>query len=427
MKRIGIVNMGCKVNRFDWQQAAAQLDADFVQVVGVHDEADLYIVNSCTVTQRSGSGSLKALRQIARQFPSKPIIFTGCHASINPDSGKNIDAKIHVLSNAEKNQLPDLLARLLDDDKLALSDPQPVVSAADLSRPVLRVQDGCDQRCTYCIIPDARGPSRSFSLPWILQQVHDAVENAVPELVLTGIHLGDYGHAQGEDKTDLAGLVRRILDDSDLPRLRLSSIEPPEWSPALLDMLAHEPRLCRYAHVPIQSGSDRILQAMHRPYTRRDVQDLIVKMSQDNARVAIGADIIVGFPGETEQDFQDSLNLLSDLPLAYLHVFPFSARLGTPAASMADKVPDRMITQRAAQLRDLSKIKRQKFYQAQLNTEFDLVIERPAETVGWMRGTSDHYLDVQVQTAAQSGELIRVRLSDLEPEARAVHIQKPAD
>lgn len=417
-KKVAVINLGCKVNRFDWQQIAAQLDEQEIQFVPAQQEADLYVVNSCTVTHRSGAGSLKALRKIARENAGKPIIFTGCHASVAPESVKGIAPHIWVRGNDEKADLPRLIGQILQQPDAVFSAPQPVVHGANLQRPVLRVQDGCDQHCRYCIIPQARGPSRSFAVEWVLEQVRAATARSVPELVLTGIHLGDYG--KGLDASmDLAGLVQRILDDTELPRLRLSSIEPPELRPALVDLVCHDPRICRYVHIPIQSGSDKILAAMNRPYDSASVRDLITDLHTKNPRVAVGADVIVGFPGEDEADFGASFALCESLNIAYLHVFPFSPRPGTPAATMRPFVPQRIATKRAAALRDLSERKRRAFYQAQLGTEFDVVIERRSWRPGYKRGTSDHYLDVHVQTNVSPGTLLRVRLLQIEPEALA--------
>ncbi|MFH1810998.1 MAG: tRNA (N(6)-L-threonylcarbamoyladenosine(37)-C(2))-methylthiotransferase MtaB [Pseudomonadota bacterium] len=415
MKRIAVVNLGCKVNRYDALALQARLDPAHFCLVDESQHADLYVVNSCTVTHAAGARSLKAVRQIARRHPDRPIVFTGCHATLAPDEAQATGAVARVVDNEGKAGLPALIAELLQESMAEVRPPFPV---PDLARPVVKVQDGCDQRCAYCIVPRVRGRSRSVSVEQVLRQVEQLVGLGYPEVVLTGIHLGDYGKGLDGD-LDLAGLVRRLLDATEVRRIRLSSVDPLELTPALVELVTTHPRLCAHLHLPLQSGSDTVLRAMRRPYDRARVRELLHAILAASPALAVGLDVIVGFPGEGEVEFEETRALLDELDLAYLHVFPFSRRPGTAAAGLKHRVPESITKDRAALLRELSDDKSRAFYARQQGRSHTMVVECAAAEPGWMRGTSDNYLDLVVATQAPVGSLLEVELIDAARPARA--------
>ncbi len=418
MKRVAVANLGCKVNRCDLLSVGAGLDPALVALVRHDEDADLYVVNSCTVTHASGAQSLKLARQIARRHPGRPIVFTGCHATISPEQAEELEAVVRVVDNPGKVDLPVLIAELLEMPRAALETPRPLAPLDGFTRPVLKVQDGCDQRCSYCIIPDARGPSRSQAVDWVVAQVQALADQACPEVVLTGIHLGDYGKGLAEP-VDLTGLVEALLERTQGTRIRLSSIEPMEITARLRELVAQHPRICRHLHIPVQSGSSRILAAMRRPYDRGQVQQALAAVLAASPDIAVGVDLIVGFPGESEAEHQATVELIEALEIAYLHVFPFSARPGTPAVELPGRLPEREVKLRGARLRELSDVKRQAFHRRQLGRTVDMVVERRHSEPGWVRGTSDHYLDLIVAAEAAPGGLLRVVPRELGTPLRA--------
>jgi threonylcarbamoyladenosine tRNA methylthiotransferase MtaB len=323
---VRILTLGCKVNQCDSEELARALAARGYEVVGRGRAADLYVVNTCTVTGVADAKARKLIRKLAREHPESRIVVTGCLAQRAPEGAPGLPQVAAVVPNTEKPRLPEVIAALL---------PAPLTAGAGLppsrSRAFVKLQDGCDHRCAYCAVPDARGPMWSKPLAQARAEVARLAAAGVPEVVLCGIRLGAYGRGPDGDLVSLLHDMR----DVPIPRLRLSSLEPMDCDEALLAEIADHPTLCHHLHLPLQSADDAVLRAMRRSYTGRDFARLVGRVRKGWPDAAVSADVMVGFPGETEAQFRCTLDFLGAQRFSRVHVFPFSPRPGTPAAEMA--------------------------------------------------------------------------------------------
>jgi threonylcarbamoyladenosine tRNA methylthiotransferase MtaB len=416
-KTFRIITLGCKVNQHESAcLREALLRAGWVEVPKGR-RAETIAINTCIVTQTASYQSRQAIRRAIKENPGSVIAAVGCYGQVFPDELLEIKGVDLVAGNGAKHRLPDLL---LDLEK----QHSPLFVSKDFSdrpfsaflpfsgrtRAMLKVQDGCDSFCTYCIVPYARGPVRSLEPQKVMESLEALAQKGYREVVLTGIHLGRYGidlhPAMG--LKDLLPLIARKR----LPlRIRLSSIEPNEIGPEIIEMVASEPWLCRHFHIPLQSGDDRILKGMNRHYTGREFRSLIEKIHGAIPRAAIGADILAGFPGEDETAYLAGYHLVRDLPLSYVHVFPFSPRKGTPAWSYPERVPEAVIKERTAKLRALGEEKRRAFYESCVGEEFEVLTEGWHEKGRSIKGLSDTYLPVVFESSNPSqNEIVPVRI-----------------
>lgn len=390
-----------------------------------HDEPDLIFVNTCCVTGRAEAKSRRFVGRLAKKFPSARIIAAGCLAELKSGDLVTLSSNIRCLSASEKDKLKSGES-LLD---ASLADPHEKTAHAchnfgllrtpmsqDRSRAFLKIQDGCSQHCSYCIVPTTRGPSRSKYPAQALEDIIELQRAGFPETVLTGIHLGAYGKDL-DPKSSLDEFVAgamRIIRGS---RLRLSSIEPQEISASLIKIVAADSRICNHFHVPVQSMDDGILNAMRRPYSSTMVMELISTIFHKIPDACVGADIMVGFPGEDDESFKRTYNALADSGISYLHVFPFSPRPGVPAARMKG-VPDRkLVSQRVMELRNLSKILRNRFYDRFVGRELQACLETGyQETPGIIHARTDNYILAQIpKPEIQSyGGLFTIRVECVE-------------
>lgn len=427
--RFTTVTLGCKVNQYESEALACRLVAE-----GWHrtdaPPADLCLINTCTVTGRAAMQSRQAIRRARRQG-SRWIVATGCYAQVAPEALTAMDEVDLVVGHSEKYRIPALVAGLEREPGgpagavvTTRSPAWPFDAICDAvvggrTRPLLKIQDGCDAFCTYCIVPYARGRSRSMPAEDVLGRIAALGAAGYHEVVLTGIHLGRYGRDLFPPIA-LADMVRRIDAAGDIPRFRVSSVEPQEFDPALIAALTGSPRCCRHFHIPLQSGDDEILRRMGRPYTGADVADLVLTLTRAVAGAAVGLDVLVGFPGETEAAFERTCRLVARLPLAYLHVFPFSPRAGTPAARMPDPVPDGVITRRCARLRRLGQRKRLDFHRSFVGQEATAPVEgrRDPRTAG-LKIVTDNYLPVTFDGPdALLEKLVTVRIEAVDASGR---------
>ncbi len=412
-KRAAITTLGCKLNQYDSERIREQLMRRGYLIVPYDEAADLYVVNSCTVTSKSDRDARRLARQAKRRNPASLVVVTGCYAEVSPDELEAIDEIDVVLSNTEKDTLAAHVPPGSDD--VAADEEHPadslIDSFADHTRAFVKVQEGCDAHCAYCIVPQARGPSRSMRPVEVVRQVEKLVAAGHPEIVLIGVHLGKYGHDLPEEQVDLEDLARWLCEVPSLGRLRFSSIEPCEVTPGIIDLVARHPRVCRHLHIPLQSGSDAILQSMGRPYTTREYADLVNRVREASPLACLGADVMVGFPGETDREFAETLAFVESLPLSYLHVFAYSPRPGTRAATMPDQVAPETKRYRSRVLMSLSVEKRADFTRRNVGEELEVVLEQPlAGDVGYTMGVSDNYLRVRFAAGpATRGQIIRVR------------------
>ena len=400
-----MATLGCKVNQCESAGLTEAIAAGGMTPVPFSGRADVYIVNTCTVTGRSDCQSRQLIRRAIRQNPAAAVLVTGCYAQRAPEEIARIPGVRIVAGNAEKETIPRLLATLgTAEPQLLVGDiaGQRTISRLgatrfpEHTRAFLKVQDGCNGTCSYCIVPRARGPSRSLPREAVRERIALIAKEGYREVVLTGIHLGAYGQDL-KPATTLADLIGEIAA-SPLERLRLSSIEPREITTALIGLLAGGRVLCRHLHIPLQSGDDAILAAMNRNYDTAFFRSLVERIVGAVPGLAVGIDVLAGFPGETEAAFANTLRLIEGLPIAYLHVFPFSRRPGTPAAGMAGQVPEAVKKERAALLRALGTRKKETFAAGFIGQSLDVLIEsRRDKATGLSLGLTDNYLSLAVR------------------------------
>ncbi len=381
-------------------------------LVPFDQDADIYIINTCTVTKKSDYQSRQLIRRAKRNNPMARIIVTGCYAQVNPSEIKKIPEVDLVLGNVEKEDVLDYVKNIVGavrepslQESVFVGDvslqtrfrPSWVKRFSDRTRTFLKIQDGCSACCSYCIVPIARGPSRSAEPQEIIKQVEDLTAEGYQEVVLSGVHLGTYG----KDLTpsiNLTRLLENILDKTRIRRVRLSSIEPMDIPEGLIDLIASTDRICRHLHIPLQSGSPRILQAMNRDYTPDDYKDLILRIEGKIKGIGIGTDIIAGLPGEGEEDFLATMRLIAELPFSYLHVFPYSIRPGTSAGCMDRQIPERIKKERCKRLRDLGSKKNLAFKRQHIGLTLEVLIEKEEDKeTGLLRGLSENYLRVLLE------------------------------
>jgi threonylcarbamoyladenosine tRNA methylthiotransferase MtaB len=404
MKTIAIVTLGCKVNQYESEALMADLERKGYRLVSLESGADITIINTCTVTHRADFDSRQRVRKALQNNRDTFIIVTGCYSQVAPEAFEQMEGVGLVLGNREKHRIPDLLPLIEKDGlpRVRVSDIReektfletPVDTFHRHTRAFLKIQDGCDGRCSYCIVPHARGVSRSLPPEKVIAHLRVLKEKGFKEVVLTGIHIGSYG-LDLRPSFSLERLIGQIETEDTCPRIRLTSIEPLDFSSGLISILSESKKVCPHLHIPMQSGDDEILRGMNRGYGRFFLQDLIEELHESIPAVSIGADLIVGFPGETEERFDNSYKLVESLPVSYLHVFPFSKRKGTAAARLAQQVNEREIKQRAARMRELGKKKRQSFYRQSFRRELNVLVEdRREKGSGRWRGFSRNYIPV---------------------------------
>jgi threonylcarbamoyladenosine tRNA methylthiotransferase MtaB len=402
-----ITTLGCKVNQYESEAIAQRLKDLGCVPAGAGDPADLCIINTCTVTQKASMQSRQAVRQFIRSNPQAQIVVTGCYAQTEPDELKKIDGVHHIIGHGDKHNIPDIV---LSQEK-GIPFPSlirrnifherhfkqiPVTVFGNRTRPFLKIQDGCNAFCTYCIVPYARGRSRSMPLESVLKNIHCLKQAGFHEVVLTGVHLGAYG-LDLSPQTSLTALLDHIRKSNAMDRVRLSSIEPHELTQDIIKLVAETDIFCDHFHISLQSGDDRILKKMHRPYTSSFFIDLIVKIKDQVPDAAIGVDILIGFPGETENAFENTYSLIEKLPVTYLHVFPFSSRPGTPAGKYPQKIPQKTIKARCKKMRRFGSEKKGIFYETFIGKIVQVLIESKRDkATGLLKGITSNYIPVQV-------------------------------
>ena len=397
MKRVAISTLGCKTNQFESAAMTEQLQSAGYQIVAFNEPSDFYIINSCTVTARTDAETRRLIRRARRLNPVSRIIATGCYAQVAPGELEKMPEIDCVLGNQEKLSISSLMAStgrsVADISHITHVEPLKLTSFAEHTRAFLQIQNGCNSFCSYCIVPYARGRSRSVATDDILQGMRDLAANGFKEVVLTGIHLGAYG-LDLANQTSLTGLIEEIDTATIVPRLRIGSVEPNEVSEELLGLMTASGSICHHLHLPLQSGSDAVLMRMGRAYTAAFFRNLVSRIVVATPDAFIGADVIAGFPGETEAEFAETVRLLEELPFSDLHVFPYSSRSGTRAADMPGHLPDRVVTERAAQLRDIAAEKKAAFLGRFTGTNLRVLVQGFNENSGICRGLSRNYINV---------------------------------
>ncbi|MBN2060743.1 MAG: tRNA (N(6)-L-threonylcarbamoyladenosine(37)-C(2))-methylthiotransferase MtaB [Deltaproteobacteria bacterium] len=424
-KKFRIITLGCKVNQYESAFFRERLVEDGWQEAGEDDEAEVIIINTCIVTQKAAYQSRQAIRRAIRENPGGIVAAVGCYAQLSPHELSQIDGIGIIAGNRDKSRLPDIIKthdRLSgtlifrkEFEKETSFDFLPIKTFSDRTRAYLKIQDGCQSFCSYCIVPFTRGPCRSLEPDIVIRQCKSLCDNGYREIVLTGVHLGKYG-SDLEGDINLKGLLKRVGKESPGSRIRLSSLEPKEIDLELIEMVGSEDWLCRHFHIPLQSGDDVVLQKMNRHYSSKDFAALIKNIKSIIPDAAIGVDIIAGFPGEDDRAFGNTFSLIRDLPVSYLHVFPFSTRKGTRAADLPGQVDQKAIKKRAGDLRGLGKEKRQDFYLSCLGKLFSVLTEGwYSEANSLVKGHSDNYVPVIFPSSVlMKNSMVNVKLKKLD-------------
>ena len=405
MNRKAIVfTLGCRLNTADSALLVSRLTEAGYEVSESAENAALIIVNSCTVTAEAARKSRQMVRKFRAAHPEAVIVVTGCSAELDRDAFLADNAADVVLTNPEKRSLPELVSEFLTKHAAGLggaekSMNQPVTPFRERafgsfpfrSRAFLKIQEGCGNFCSYCIVPYARGPERSRAFDEVLADCRKAVEAGFPELVLTGVNTCAYS----DSGRDLGALVHEIARIDGEFRIRLSSTEPAPGNRSLLDVMASEPKVCRFLHLALQNGSDRILKAMNRHYTTREYADFVHAARERIPGIHLGSDLIVGFPGETEEDFAESCRFVESMEFANLHIFTYSPRADTPAALLPGRIPPEVAKERHKRLDVIAKESKRKFIAGQYGKRVPVIFER-IDSDGMARGWSDNYIELRV-------------------------------
>lgn len=404
MKKVAITTLGCKTNQFESAAMIEQLEGAGYKVVPFAEFSDIYIINSCTVTARTDAETRRIIRRARRMNPQARIVATGCYAQVAPGDLEQMPELDSVLGNREKNDIAVLLEsanhKVSDISILKEAEPLKLTSFAEHTRAFLQAQTGCNSFCAYCIVPYARGRSRSVKADEVLEGVRELAGNGYQEIVLTGIHLGAYG-LDLSPVTSLTALVSQIDQERIVPRLRVGSVEPNEVTDELLDLMAASEIICPHLHLPLQSGCDSVLDRMGRHYSSGFFRKLIAKVTSSLPDAFIGADVIAGFPGESEAEFNDTMQLLEELPFSDLHVFPYSSRPGTRAAGMPGQLQAGIIKERAAILRDVAERKKAAFLERFVGRELQVLVQGYNPKPLQCKGLSRNYIEVHFPGSAE--------------------------
>jgi threonylcarbamoyladenosine tRNA methylthiotransferase MtaB len=427
MAKVALETVGCRLNQYETEQLADKLVRMGLHRVRYDQEADLYILNSCTVTGKADADCRALLNRIHRRNRNAIMVLTGCYAASEKQKVIAATGVDLVIGNDDKERLPQIIKELYPNlfdltsetaGSYEPATPLPIMAhEADhdgdddyprRNRALIKIGDGCDQACTYCIVPRVRGRLTSLPVQQIIEDVNRLVGDGYHEVVLTAVHIGGYQY----EGVELAGLIHQILDRTPISRLRLSSLEPNELDDPLLDLVAHHWRVCRHLHLPLQSGSDRILRLMKRPYSHNDYLGVLNRVKQANPDITIGCDLIVGFPGENDDDFAASLEILQSGAIDYQHTFSYSDRPGTPASKFPGKVPPQIVKERNRVVRETGRISRRRQMATQVGKVLGTISENKIEKEDYFWGITDNYLKVKIPAVAGGKkEIIPVKIS----------------
>jgi threonylcarbamoyladenosine tRNA methylthiotransferase MtaB len=397
-ERFSLHTSGCRLNQYEIEAIGAKLESLGFQEVSFDEPVDVAVINTCTVTGRADADARNAIRRARRTSPDGRVVVTGCYAQAQPEEIEALGAVDLIVDNTDKERVVEKMVEAFGytlpggfNFERVNTESFELGAFRRHTRAMVKVQDGCQEKCTYCIIPRARGHERSRSHESILREVKLLQSNGYKEIILTGVHVGKYRY----DDWRLVDLLRAILAETSVEQIRLTSMEPREFRPALVDLLLNESRCCAHLHIPLQSGHDAILRAMRRSYDTAYVQKLFGTLVEGRPDMAIGTDVITGFPGESEAQFAGTVSFLQSQPLAYLHVFSYSDRPGTVASSLPGKITPEVIKARTSALRELSRSKRMAFLSRFIHRTVPVLVEqRRDRQTGLLVGMSENYMRV---------------------------------
>jgi len=422
-KKVAFHTLGCKLNFAETSTISRSFPDDQFEKVNPGSPADIYIINTCSVTDTADRKCRQAIKKFVNQSPDAVIAVVGCYSQLNPEEVSSIpgvdlvlgtNEKFNVseyLKNRDKRNTPDVHA----SDHEITERFFPSWSAGDRTRSFLKVQDGCDYRCSYCTIPAARGRSRNPDIRSLAAEAEKIAEKGIKEIVLTGVNIGDYGKTTGES---FVSLVKELINVDGIERYRISSIEPDLLTDELISLTAESRKIMPHFHIPLQSGSDKVLGLMRRRYKRAQFEKTVRKIRTKIPLAGIGADVIVGFPGESDHDFEETYSFINEMPLSYLHVFNFSERPGTPATDMTGKVTFSTRERRSKRLILLSDDKHQEFCRLNIGNFSDVLFEH-TRSEGMITGFTDNYLRTEYSwNSGLAGKIIKVRLTGISVSGR---------
>ncbi|QPJ66370.1 MAG: tRNA (N(6)-L-threonylcarbamoyladenosine(37)-C(2))-methylthiotransferase MtaB [Candidatus Nitrohelix vancouverensis] len=429
--RVAFTTLGCRTNQNDTAEMQAILMQEGFSVVDSGEEADIYVVNTCTVTQKSDQNSRLAVKKSLAINDQALVVFTGCYAQLNPEEAAQLNGLDIVLGNANKLEIADAIKTRLEQDSpkdaeavadIVMTDihaPRefkalPISAIQGRTKAFIKVQTGCDEKCSFCTVVRARGKSISDTRENILNNVRHAIDSGFKEITLTGINLGTWGMDFTPAQT-FSSLVKDIIDLPGDYRVRLSSINPMEIEDELIDLMAQSDRICPHLHIPLQSGDDTILTRMRRNYLTQPFIDVVEKAASAIPELALGADLIVGFPGETDEQFENTRRLVERLPFTYLHVFTYSPREGTEAYDFKNEVPKKVKKERNRILTAIAKQKSLDYQKRFLNRKATVLVEaQRTRKESLLKGHTEHYIAVEFSgDDALANQLTEVRITDV--------------
>lgn len=427
-KIVGFHTLGCKVNQSETEAMTALFLDKGYQLGDFEDYCDVYVINTCTVTHAGDRKSRQMIRRAKHINPKAVVVVTGCYAQASPEAVAAIEDVDIILGTNKRNRIVDEVEQFsgrrkqLVDAKDTLTDFEEISMdrVIQKARAYLKVQEGCEQFCTYCIIPYARGPLRSRSMENTLQEAKKLEQAGFREIILTGIHLGAYGkpsEAEAEagavQTVTLADLCEMLLKETSFERIRLSSIEPTEVDDHLLRLFAENRRMCRHLHLPLQAGDDSVLEAMHRPYNTGQYRQEMARIRAAVPGIALSTDLMVGFPGETDEQFANSLQFCDEIGFSSMHLFKYSPRAGTPAAGYPNQVRNEVKEQRSKQMQEMAEKNMLRYMEQHLGQTVEVLIEEQREDGIWL-GHTDNYLHVAVEGDCQKNNMVQVQLDKID-------------
>lgn len=423
-QKVAFHTLGCKVNQHDSAIMAALFQDAGYEVVDFNDLADVYVVNTCTVTHLSDRKSRQMIRHAARENPAATIVVCGCYAQTAKAELEVLDEVDLIIGTNERHKVVEAVetfrqdhvktAYMADDEELFYYEDLPHERVSGMTRAYVKIQEGCDQFCAYCAIPYARGPLRSRSEQDTIDEINMLVERGYKEVILTGIHIGAYGRGVKDETCDLTGLCRRILDETAIERLRIGSLEGIEVTDALIEMIASDERMAKHLHLPLQSGCDRTLSAMRRPYDTEQFREMMRRIRGKVPNIAITTDLMVGFPGETDEDFKESLVFCNDIAFSAMHIFKYSMRSGTPAAAMPDQIDPQIKERRAKQMADVAQKNKLDYERRFVGQTLRILVEEQTKDGLWTGHSSNYLLVTFPGENIRSGDFVDVKITSAE-------------
>lgn len=422
-KTVSFITLGCKVNQYDSDAMRTLFLQRGYRQAQPDEEADVYVVNTCSVTGEGDRKSRQMVRRIRRNHPNALIAVSGCYAQLDSKTLAQMGAANVIVGTRHRNSIVDYIEEAAQHKDQVFNEVGDIMHEKGFenmevepegeltTRAFIKVQEGCNNFCTYCVIPYARGPLKSRNMEDAVREVERMVRYGYREIVLTGIHLGNYGKDL-HDGSSLATLVAALLKIPDLKRIRLGSVESVELSDDLVRLMMTEPKVCRHLHLPIQSGSEEVLQRMHRHYTLQQFKDLIRGLRERIPGLALTTDLIVGFPGETEENFQETLETLKEIQFSDIHVFPYSPRLGTPAASYPNQVNGAVKHERVRRVKALEAPINEAWRRSFIGRVVRVIAEQKKD--GYFEGLSDEYIRVSIKSPhVQRGKMYDIKIEGL--------------